>query len=322
MFDAGAPWAARGGEGLSGFGGVEVWRGSVNAWECDEMGHMNVRFYLARAREGLVGTMAALGMEGAFRDSGDATALVLDHHVRFIREARAGAPLFMRAGLISLGESDARILQLIIHAGSGEIAASVQTLVRHATAREGRPFSWSRRTRDLAPGLLMAVPDRAAPRGLALDPSAGDAALSAANRLNLACIGAGAFGPADTDVFGRVRPDVMIGRISDGVPTMNEEVGAPPPPPPRIGGAVLEYRLAYLAWPRAGDRFEIRSGLTGFDSRVRRVVHWIIDPASGGAWASAEAVAVALDLDARRIIDIDAETRVRLGARRVTGLRF
>ena len=40
--------------------GIEVWRGCVNTWECDEMGHLNVRFYVARAMEGLVGLAAAL----------------------------------------------------------------------------------------------------------------------------------------------------------------------------------------------------------------------------------------------------------------------
>ena len=34
--------------------GLEVWRGSVNTWECDQMGHLNVRFYVARSAEGLV----------------------------------------------------------------------------------------------------------------------------------------------------------------------------------------------------------------------------------------------------------------------------
>jgi len=28
---------------------IEVWRGGVNSWELDEMGHMNVRYYGARA---------------------------------------------------------------------------------------------------------------------------------------------------------------------------------------------------------------------------------------------------------------------------------
>lgn len=46
--------------------GVEVWRGGVNVWECDEMGHMNVRFYVTRAMQGLVGLAAELGMPEAF----------------------------------------------------------------------------------------------------------------------------------------------------------------------------------------------------------------------------------------------------------------
>ena len=46
---------------------MEVWRGGVNTWECDEMGHMNVRFYVANAMEGLVGLAAALGMPEAFK---------------------------------------------------------------------------------------------------------------------------------------------------------------------------------------------------------------------------------------------------------------
>ena len=52
---------------MTASGPVEVWRGGVNTWEIDMMGHLNVRFYVARAMEGLVGAAAALGMAGAFR---------------------------------------------------------------------------------------------------------------------------------------------------------------------------------------------------------------------------------------------------------------
>ena len=45
---------------------LEVWRGAVNAWTCDEMGHMNVRFYLAHALEGLAGVALALGLDDAY----------------------------------------------------------------------------------------------------------------------------------------------------------------------------------------------------------------------------------------------------------------
>ncbi len=307
--------------------GVELWRGCCNAWECDEMGHMNVRFYLARAHEGLAGLLAAMGMEGALRQGAEATAIAMDHHVRFLREARAGAPMVMTGGVLTLQETDARLVQIIRHVGSGEIAAAIQTVVRHVAGREARGFPWSESTRRRAARLTTTVPEGAMPRSLGLAPSGGLAAMTEADRLGLARIGAGAFTPADTDIFGRVRPDVIIGRISDSVPNLAARAtprrqGEGGDPPRRVGGAVLEYRLAYLAQPRAGDRFEIRSGLAAVERRTRRFVHWIVDPQNGAAWASAEAVAVALDLDARRILDLDDETLERLRGECVLGIAF
>ena len=140
-------------------------------------------------------------------------------------------------------------------------------------------------------------------------------------------LGGGAVGPADCDVFGRMRPDALVGRVSDGVPALNavlrpEEGDAPRRRPDDVGGAVLEYRLSYQAWPRAGDRFAIRSGLADIGDRTQRLVHWILDPESGRAWATAEAVAIALDLKARRIIPISPEDQQRLRARVTPGLRL
>ena len=49
---------------------IEVYRGSINTWECDEMGHMNVRFYVAKSMEGLAEFAHAVGLEHAFRAGG------------------------------------------------------------------------------------------------------------------------------------------------------------------------------------------------------------------------------------------------------------
>lgn len=306
---------------LTELGGFEVWRGAVNTWECDEMGHLNVRFYVARAMEGLVSVAAALGLEAAFTARAGATLIVKDHHIRFMREARAGAPLIMTAGLISLGEDEARILQVLTHAGSGEPAASFHTLVSHATAADGRPFPWSDRTRARAESLMVDVPARLAPRSVALSAPFAVATVAEANRLELLHLTMGAFGAQDCDVFGRVRTEVFIGRVSDGVPGLSGTMrGEGATRPEGVGGAVLEYRLAYHAWPRAGDRFEIRSGLAGFDDRTQRLVHWILDPATGAAWVTSEAVAIALDLNARKIIPLDAPTKARLATQIKPGL--
>lgn len=305
--------------------GLEVWRGGVNTWELDDMGHMNVRFYVSRAVEGLVGVAHALGLPSAFRAGAESTLVVREHHIRFMREARARAPLHMTAGVLSMGETDARILQLLIHSNTGEIAAAFQTVVTHATTRDERPFPWSAQTRALADALRVTVPDGAAPRSLKLEPFESRASLAEADRMGLIRLGAGAVGPQDCDVFGRMRPELFIGRVSDGVPRMaavfrQTVTEAIADAPANVGGAVLEYRLAHLAWPRAGDRFVIRSGVADVDSRAQHMVHWLLDPDTGRAWGTSVAVAISLDLDARKIIPITDEARERIRARITPGL--
>jgi acyl-CoA thioester hydrolase len=298
--------------------GVEVWRGSVNTWECDEMGHMNVRFYVAKAVEGLVGLAGAMGMPQAFSPYSNATLLLREQHIRFLREALAGAPLVMRAAVLEMGESEARLLLALYHAPSGEPAASFQTVVAHVTAGgDPRPFPWPRQAVELARDLTIDLPAYAASRSVSLDPVVSGASLVRADELGLIPISAGAFNAQDCDVFGRMRAEQFIGRVSDGIATLAGQsrgliAQTAEPRPARSGGAVLEYRLLHLAWPRAGDRFVVRSGMSAIGDRTQTLVHWMIDPQSGRAWGSSEAVAVTLDLDARKIVPVSPAARAAI----------
>jgi acyl-CoA thioester hydrolase len=299
---------------------VEVWRGSVAMWECDAMGHLNVGFYVAKAMEGLSGLAAELGMAGAFAADARATLIVRDQHIRFLREARPGAPLVMSGGVVEMGESEARLLLLLRHR-SGELAASFQTVVAHATARDGRPFPWPARALERARTLMIEVPPEAAARSLSLAPVKSRASLARANELKLPRTALGAISAADCDIFGRMRTELMMARISDGIPHFfdgrrpgADEAGK------RAGGAALEYRLIHLDWPKAGDRVELRSGASGGDARFRRLTHWLLDPASGKAWGVAEAIAVSFDLETRKMITLSDEALAEANARIVPGL--
>ena len=303
---------------------VEIWSGGVNTWECDEMGHMNVRFWVAKAQEGLAGLAARLGMPRAFAADGEATLIVREQHIRFLREAKAGAALHMTGGVIEIGESDARLLLVIRHA-SGEPAATFQLLVEHATARDMRPFPWSARIREQAKTFQTQVPAFAAARSVDLSPVVPTASLPRAVELGLTRVGLGVIGPAECDVFGRMRPEIFIGRVSDGVGRLFGETRPGPEPtgdetPARIGGAVLEYRVLHLGWPEAGDGVELRSGFAGCDARTRRVVHWMLDPETGAPWASAEAVVISFDLDTRKVVDINPDAQAAFMAKCAPGL--
>jgi acyl-CoA thioester hydrolase len=289
--------------------GIETWRGAVRPAYIDEMGHMNVRYYLAIASEGLVGLASALGMPRAFTHASSATLRPREHHVRFLREARVGAGLHMRCAVLEMGESDARILQVLYHSATGEPAATVTAWVDHIAPRDMRPFAFSKATRRLAESLMVTAPDYALPRGLAQPLSLGDASLARADATGLEHTGAGALMPADADVFGLMQPEHLLERLTHSVA---HQLDGPrrameamlPDLAGRLGGAAVELRQTYRRWPRVGERFELRSGLVTATAKTSRIAHWLLDPATGLAWAEADLLTVNLDLQARKSVEL------------------
>ena len=285
---------------------AQIWRGGVNTWDCDEMGHMNVRVYVARALEGLAGLALHLGQPCAFAPSATATLIVREHRIRFHREARAGAGLHMTGGVVEMGESDAVLLQLLTHSDSGEPCASFVTRVAHATPFDGRPFPWSPRAREAACRMDVKIPDFAAARSLIDVP---DPLADPRRADQLPRVGQGAVAPDACDVFGRMSADRFMGRISDSTgPLMTplRRALAQVAGVERLGGVALEYRLTYGDLPRAGDHVELRSGLASLEAKTARIVHWLMDPVSGRPYATAQAVVANFDLDARKIVTVPA----------------
>lgn len=304
--------------------GVEVWGGGVNTWECDEMGHLNVKFWVAKGMESLAGLARELGMPRAFAADAGATLALREIHMRFLKEARPGACLYATGGVIELGDADALLLIVIRHI-DGTPGATFQVRVAHATSQDLRAFPWSARSRARAEALKMEVPPYAAGRSIQMSPVEVTASLARAEELALQRIGLSVVGPQDVDVFGRMRAEVFIGRVSDGVARLFER--DPPPQTsggetPRIGGAVLEYRLVFADWPRAGDGVEVRSGFASCEPRTRRVFHWMVDPDTGRPWVSSEAIAISFDLDKRKVVDLSPEAQARFQSRVAPGLSY
>ncbi len=303
---------------MTGTGPVEIWRGGVALSDCDEMGHMNVRRYLARAQEGLGGLAAGLGLPRAFTPSASATLLVQEHRIRFLAEARVGSALYMTGGTLAFGDSDATLLQVLHHADDGRPAAAFLTRVAHAKPSDGRAFPWPERARRGAEALTVELPDFAAPRSLQPSNAAPDAAAAdqggAATPLGFTCIGRGMVTLEAVDLFGRLTPEAIIGRLADATAgvmrPLRSELKARNPGL-RIGGAALEYHLIYDELPGLGDHLALYARVTAVKAKVQHVAFTLVDPLNGRRWASARAVLGSLDLEARRLVTIPDDLQSR-----------
>jgi acyl-CoA thioester hydrolase len=286
---------------------IPLWKGSCNQWDCDEMGHMNVRVYVEKQLEGMVAFAHHLGMPEAFRTNAPATVLPIDQHIRFVREVLPGKPLSMRGCVLEIGDSDAVIYQELRHL-DGSLSAAFRTRIIHLDTAEGERFPWTRRTRARMEATKGTTPEEALPRSFDPD-SAGwpvaEITISKAETIGAPRVGIGAVQPGHCGVHGWMEPSWFIGRLSDAVPNLlydwRSRVGQKTKGTP-LGAAVLEYRLRYHRMPRAGDLFVVHSSFGGVLGKTHSLVHWVMDPETGGPWATSQVVAITLDLEARKAV--------------------
>jgi hypothetical protein len=83
----------------------------------------------------------------------------------------------------------------------------------------------------------------------------------------------------------------------------------------RLGWASLETRIVRVAQARAGDRLSSIGAEIGLHAKVRHSRRWLFNVASGRLVSLNDDVSIALDLDARRSIEIPPTIRSRLETR-------
>lgn len=296
------------------------------------MGHMNVRFYVAKQMESLAIMVPHLGLSRSFRPNSSSTLVPVDQHIRFMKEVHPGRPIYVVGGVLEWTEDSVFLYQEIKHALTGETAAALRTRVRHIEAKTGKPFAWREKTITAFESLKIVPPEHTAPRSI--NPSAdvtpdAQCLASVPDQLNIPVIGRGCVPPEHCDSFGRMKPEHFIGRVSDSVPNLmsawREEVAkaaAAKGEKVRSGAAVLEYRLRYRKWPVAGDILEVRTGLGDVKPKVHSLVHWITNPITGVVYCTSEAVAITFDLDKRKAIETDPENMALLEKRVPKGLKI
>jgi acyl-CoA thioester hydrolase len=286
------------------------------------MGHMNVQFYVQRAEDAVAHLARHLGLGPAVAREANARLIPVQHHMRFHRELRPGAPYWLQAAPVALNGNTVSI---------GVILRGPDDTVSYTLCGD---YQWrdvdSRAVLDLPDEVIEAIQNRLAdlpapalPRGITLDRPRETANLADAERMGLVTALLGEVLPEHCDAAGHLRARDYMGRVSDAIPnlllrTTGRDRSAETSQ--RLGGAALEYRFVYRTPARAGDLISVRSGVKSIGPKTYNWVHWIINEDTGEAHATAEAVAVAMDLDARKAIPIPEAMRAVLEPLIIPGL--
>ena len=302
-------------------GMIELARNAVQTWECDQMGHMNVQFYVEKATQGLAALGVHLGLGPRFVANEGARLFATDHHVRFLREQRPGAPFWLRGGVVEVRDYSLRVYQEMVATASGDVAATFTADVEllDELTRETKPLP--PKVKEKAKALSIALPEHGAARGLTLYEPRKAPMLDEADGLGMVHTYQGEVQTTQCDAQGRLTTRHFMGIVSDSIPNLLAQTrGEDRSQTPTVGGAALEYRFIYRAHPNMGDVLTLRSGLKEVGNKTYTWCHWLFDLETGKAVATAEAVAIALDLQTRKAIPIPDEMRHQLEGLVIDGL--
>jgi len=281
-----------------------TWAGECSAWECDELGHMNMRHYIHKTDEARRSLVIQLGLHRAFHPGVSSTVRCRDIHIKYQAEARPGNPLRIDSAIVDLKESMARLCHIMTHR-DGRIAATVTETVEHVYLPEDKVFPWPQRVQEIAPKFSADLPEPAKARNVdALVPFKG-MSLSALLAAGVEHIGTGVFGASELDITNRVTMGSLFGRTASTIGWFGQawpEFEDPSYKASGMSAALLEMRAVIHRFPRRGDAYNYLPALTGANPYTREYTHNFVDPVSGNSWASMQASGCKFDLNSRKLV--------------------
>jgi acyl-CoA thioester hydrolase len=102
---------------------LETYRGTVYPWHCDQMGHMNVMWYVGKFDEATWNLFAAMGITTAFLKQNRRGMAAVQQNLTYKRELVSGDTIAVRSAFLEVREKVARFVHEMRNTQSNEVAA-------------------------------------------------------------------------------------------------------------------------------------------------------------------------------------------------------
>ena len=102
---------------------IETYRGAVYPWHCDQMGHMNVMWYVGKFDEATWNLFAQMGVTTPFLKANNRGMAAVQQNITYKRELLAGDTVLIRSAFVEVREKLARFVHEMRHSVSDEISA-------------------------------------------------------------------------------------------------------------------------------------------------------------------------------------------------------
>jgi len=117
-------------------------RSTVQQWDCDHMGHMNVRHYMAKFDDAAWTFLSMLGATNRYFEQEQAGVAAVDHHVTYKRELMPGDSVEIHTRLALLEGRKFKMVHEMRLSTDGNVVATCELFGVHMDRRERKavPF--------------------------------------------------------------------------------------------------------------------------------------------------------------------------------------
>jgi acyl-CoA thioester hydrolase len=141
----------------------ETARGTVHAWQCDHMGHANLRAYGEFFEQALWHVFNRIGMTPSVL-RGEAIRMAgVQQNITYRRELLPGDLVYVRSRLAEISERKLRMLHEMVNAESEEVCATCELTAVCLDAGTRRPRPFPREISERAMRLIEQSTERSTP---------------------------------------------------------------------------------------------------------------------------------------------------------------
>jgi acyl-CoA thioester hydrolase len=261
--------------------GKLTYRGAVDAWECDQMGHMNIQFYAQR-----FDLSEQVGLDDVWQSVGNDLLVrgklgPLRERLTFHSELRAGAPVEITMSTLEPADPDIlRVRHTLTRADDGVLAATADIDYEVSEAEQQQPQQALRRSTQ--PSILIDE-DRAGLRHCGRSPI------------------------SDGDIrFARLRRQKLVAMLNHASCHAGLEHGRQRDWEGRliVGSATLDMEITVHGDALAGMLLDVKSALTRKSGKLVGARHVIIDAETDKSLYSVAVTHVFFDASTRKAIEI------------------
>ncbi len=282
---------------------IPCYRGGVESWECDQMRHMNVQFYMSKGSDAFAHLQHALGLSPTVIRSTRKGLRFKTLRIQYKSEVHEGTPLYGICGIRHVTEEGIQAFIHIYDAVKDRLSAVYEFSAGYTDYDTDEELPLPADVRDAAERLMDEHPDVYRPA-----PFAGD--LMPNRPLNHMFESArGSVDVWECDQFDTIEMRHIVGYFSDAATHIINAVGLTREiiRNRNLGSAALDYYSEFHAPIKKSAAILLKSGLMGADGKIFRFGHNLIDMDKGTIAVTTTVIGCYFDMTTRKSVPLPVE---------------